>query len=85
MYGTGNPRDTVIIMGNTIVEAPMSHRCRYFENYAFRDLINTWWESDQRIGWKVAPKPSMSDSMFDSSFWGELTSEEREERFNRTF
>lgn len=72
MYGFGNPRDTIIVLGDTIVEAPMSHRCRYFENYAFRDLILNWWEKDPRVQWKVAPKPTMADSMFDGSFWNEL-------------
>lgn len=49
MYGFGNPRDTIIVLGDTIVEAPMSHRCRYFENYAFRDLILNWWEKDPKV------------------------------------
>jgi N-dimethylarginine dimethylaminohydrolase len=39
MYGVANPRDCVLILGNTIVEAPMSHRCRYFESYAYRDCL----------------------------------------------
>jgi len=39
MYGVANPRDTILILGNTIVEAPMSHRSRYFESYAYRDVL----------------------------------------------
>lgn len=85
MYGVANPRDTVIALGNTIVEASMSHRCRYFENYAFRDMIYDWWRRDKRVLWKVAPKPTMADSMYDHDFWHKLSCEEREEKFNRTF
>ena len=33
------PRDTFSIIGNTIVEAPMSWRCRYFESQIFHEPL----------------------------------------------
>lgn len=85
MYGVGNPRDTLIALGDTIVEASMSHRCRYFEIYAYRDIIKDLWMADKRVFWKVAPKPSMQDSMYFSDFWGKYSCSERKDHFNATF
>ena len=39
-YYTFCPRDTVSVIGKTILEAPMSLRSRQYETYCFRDL---WW------------------------------------------
>ena len=50
-------RDTLITVGNVIVEAPMSRRDRYFENLAFRDVIRHLWDNDENMLWKAAPRP----------------------------
>ena len=36
-YYTYCPRDSVLIIGDTIIESPMALRSRYFETFSFRD------------------------------------------------
>ena len=36
------PRDSVLIIGNLIIEAPMSWRNRYFETFAFRQIFKEY-------------------------------------------
>eukprot|EP00931_Biecheleriopsis_adriatica_P108450 TRINITY_DN82775_c0_g1_i1.p1 TRINITY_DN82775_c0_g1~~TRINITY_DN82775_c0_g1_i1.p1 ORF type:complete len:486 (+),score=82.91 TRINITY_DN82775_c0_g1_i1:27-1484(+) len=71
------PRDTMITLGNTILEATMSKRSRYFEHLACRDICLDLWRKDpQRVKLWSAPKPSMADSMYNPAFW-DKTDEER--------
>lgn len=63
------PRDVVITIGNEIIEAPMSRRARYFEFLAYRELVYEYWNSDTRVTWTAAPKPSMVDGMYRRDFW----------------
>ncbi|MCB9811824.1 amidinotransferase [Candidatus Nomurabacteria bacterium] len=56
------PRDVMMVVGDTIVEAPMAWRSRYFEIFAFRDLIEKYFEGGAK--WLAAPKSSMSDSFY---------------------
>ena len=74
-YGTANPRDPLLILGNTVVEAPMSHRSRYFEVYSYRDIVQDLWNRDTSIKWIAAPKPSMAKSMYNNEFWYTWTPE----------
>lgn len=60
------PRDIFIVFGNTIIEAPMAWRSRYFESYAFRKLMNEYFEKGGK--WIAAPKPSMSDQFYDEHY-----------------
>jgi glycine amidinotransferase len=52
----------------------MSHRSRYFESYAYRDIIMDFWKRDKRVLWKSAPKPTMADSMFNKDYFYKWTS-----------
>ncbi|CAJ1370669.1 unnamed protein product [Effrenium voratum] len=71
------PRDTMITLGNTILEATMSKRSRYFEHLACREICLDLWRQDPlRIKFWSAPKPSMSDEMYNPGFWAK-TDEER--------
>lgn len=63
------PRDVLITFGNEIVEATMSRRARYFEYEPYRSLVYEYWESDPRVKWTVAPKPTMADDMYRPEFW----------------
>lgn len=58
----GMPRDCLMVVGDTIVEAPMSWRCRYFETDAFRELIKGWFRQGAR--WMAAPKPQLTEDLF---------------------
>lgn len=75
-------RDTVITVGKTAIEATMSRRDRYFENFAVRQILRDLWREDPEMLWKAAPKPSMSDDMYDASWWN-WTPEERWEHMHK--
>lgn len=65
LYAT-MPRDVMMVIGDTIIEAPMAWRERYFEIYAYRDLIVKYFKGGAR--WLAAPKGSMNDSFFNESY-----------------
>ena len=57
------PRDVLLIVGDEIIEAPMAQRGRYFEFRAYRSLIKDYFRAGAR--WTAAPKPLMSDALYD--------------------
>ncbi len=66
------PRDVMITLGNTIIEATMSKRGRFFEYLPYRDILYKLWDSDKNMKWKAAPKPSMDDHMYDQAYWSKF-------------
>jgi len=68
------PRDTLIVFGNEIVEAPMSMRARIFEFRAYRNLVHEYWT--QGAKWTSAPKPRLTDLSFVPNY-PEFDSKER--------
>jgi len=56
------PRDTLLIVGDEIIEAPMTQRARYFEYRAYRKLITEYFRGGAR--WTMAPKPLMADGLY---------------------
>lgn len=58
----GMPRDCLIVVGDAIIEAPMSWRCRYHETDAFRSLLKSYFHSGAR--WIAAPKPQLTDDLW---------------------
>lgn len=60
------PRDLFLVVADTIIEAPMAWRNRYFESRAFRPLIEEYFNNGCR--WLVAPKPSMNDDFYNESY-----------------
>ncbi len=59
------PRDTLLVIGNEIIEAPMAQRGRYFEFRAYRSLIKDYFRAGAR--WTAAPKPLMTDALYDQA------------------
>ncbi|TTP59341.1 Glycine amidinotransferase, mitochondrial [Bagarius yarrelli] len=57
------PRDILLVVGNEIIEAPMAWRARFFEYRAYRPLIKEYFK--QGAKWTTAPKPTMSDDLYD--------------------
>jgi glycine amidinotransferase len=57
------PRDTLLVIGDEIIEAPMAQRGRYFEFRAYRTLIKDYFRAGAR--WTAAPKPLMTDALYD--------------------
>ncbi len=60
------PRDVMMIIGDTIVEAPMAWRSRYFEIFAFRRLMEGYFKDGAR--WLAAPKPSMAEGFYNPEY-----------------
>lgn len=60
------PRDIIMVIGDIMVEAPMAWRQRYFEIYAYRNLMQEYFKAGAR--WLAAPKPSMSDSFYNHEY-----------------
>jgi len=60
------PRDFLIVIGDELIEAPMAWRSRFFEYRAYRPLIKEYF--NQGAKWTAAPKPSMSDELYDKSY-----------------
>uniref|UniRef100_A0A4W5KKI3 Glycine amidinotransferase n=1 Tax=Hucho hucho TaxID=62062 RepID=A0A4W5KKI3_9TELE len=57
------PRDILMVVGNEIIEAPMAWRSRFFEYRAYRPLIKEYFRKGAK--WTTAPKPTMSDDLYD--------------------
>lgn len=58
----GMPRDLLMVVGDTIIEAPMSWRCRHHEVDAFRGLIKSYFQ--RGAGWLPAPRPQLTDELW---------------------
>ena len=70
-YYTFCPRDTVTVIGNNILESPMSLRSRQFETDCFRDIFIQ--KMEQGANWVVAPKPRLLDSMYQREDLSKIT------------
>lgn len=56
------PRDSSLVVGETIIESPMALRARFFENYAYKKIFSEAFEDGAR--WISAPKPMLLDEMY---------------------
>ena len=56
------PRDLLIVVGDIIIEAPMSWRCRYHEIDAYRPLIKDYFRRGAR--WLPGPRPQLCNELF---------------------
>ena len=65
LYAT-MPRDVMMVIGDTIIEAPMAWRERYFEIYAYRHLLNQYFKDGAK--WLVAPKGTMDDEFYNAAY-----------------
>jgi glycine amidinotransferase len=77
-----NPRDVLAIMGDEILEAPMSWRSRYFEYMGYRDLVMEYFRAGAK--WTAAPKPTMSNKSYnwDYELGAEYVTTENEPLFD---
>ena len=60
------PRDSLMVVGDKIIEAPMSWRCRYYETESFKSLLLDYFK--QGAKWVSAPKPRLLDSLYDQNY-----------------
>jgi glycine amidinotransferase len=61
-----NVRDSLVIMGDEIVETPPMMRSRYFENQLLKPILMNYFAHGAR--WSVMPRPLMTDGSFDFSY-----------------
>ena len=72
------PRDTLLTIGNEIIEAAMSFRCRYWEYLAFRPLLSQYFNEDPEFIWTQAPRPRLTGKSYKHNYYDErITLEER--------
>ena len=62
-FHAANPRDSLLVVGEEIIEAPMAWRARFFEYRAYRELIKEYFHAGAT--WTSAPKCLMSDELYD--------------------
>jgi len=79
-YYTFCPRDTVTVIGNTILEAPMTLRSRQYETYCFRNQFIEYMNEGAK--WISAPKPILNDDSYQRDDLSKLTLTEREPVFD---
>ena len=79
-YYTFCPRDTVTVIGNNILESPMSLRSRQFETDCFKDIFIE--KMNEGANWVSAPKPRLSDSMYQIEDLSKITLNNHEPVFD---
>lgn len=65
-FGNACPRDSVLVVGDELIETPMAWPCRYFEAQSYRALFKEYWAAGAR--WTAAPRPELSDALFDPGY-----------------
>ncbi|MXX17719.1 MAG: serine/threonine protein kinase [Gammaproteobacteria bacterium] len=79
-FGCMPPRDVLLTVGNEILSAAMSFRCRYFEYLAYHDLMQRYFDEDSNFRWEQAPRPRLDDRSYKAGYFDDITIEERLER-----
>ena len=79
-YYTFCPRDTATVIGNNIIESPMSLRSRQFETDCFKDIFIE--KMEQGANWVSAPKPRLLDSMYQREDLSKITLNNHEPVFD---
>lgn len=67
-FGCMAPRDTLLTVGNEILEAPLPSRARWFETRVFRPLLEQYFRNDPHFRWESAPKPRLRAESFNEDF-----------------
>ncbi|MFB9515138.1 amidinotransferase [Streptomyces purpureus] len=65
-FANSCPRDSMLVIGDEIIETPMAWPCRYFETHAYRGIVKDYFRRGAR--WTSAPKPQLTDELFDPDF-----------------
>ena len=70
------PRDVLLIIGNEIIESPMSWRSRHYEIHAYRSLIKEYFKRGAR--WAAAPRPELCDALYNHNYLAGHNTSDRE-------
>ena len=68
MFGTMPPRDVLLTVGNEILEATMSYRCRWYEYLCYRPLIQKFYDEDHLMKHESAPKPRLTNKSYHKDY-----------------
>lgn len=79
-FNTYCPRDTLLTVGDLVIEAPMALRSRQFEAYAYAGLRRECIEANDR--WISAPKPKLLPESFTVEESGRVLLGEQEPIFD---
>ncbi|GAA3019792.1 amidinotransferase [Streptomyces fulvorobeus] len=60
------PRDSLLVIGDEIIETPMAWPCRYFESHSYRPVLKEYFRRGAR--WTAAPRPQLTDALFEPDF-----------------
>ncbi|MFF5447246.1 amidinotransferase [Streptomyces sp. NPDC012888] len=60
------PRDSMLVIGDEIIETPMAWPCRYYETHSYRALLKDYFRRGAR--WTAAPRPQLTEELFDPDF-----------------
>lgn len=60
------PRDILLVLGDTLVEAPLSWRCRQHEFAGYRSLIKSYFR--RGAGWLKGPTPQATDELWNADY-----------------
>ncbi|WP_347264087.1 amidinotransferase [Nitrobacter sp.] len=60
------PRDSMLVIGDEIIETPMAWPTRYFETHSYRTLLKEYFRAGAR--WTSAPKPELRKELFDDAY-----------------
>ncbi len=74
------PRDSVLVIGDTIIETPMPLRSRYFETLGYKKIFKEYFSKGSK--WIAAPKPELPDDLYDRSDLSKPTLTEYEIAFD---
>jgi N-dimethylarginine dimethylaminohydrolase len=74
------PRDSVLIVGDTIIETPMPLRARYFETIGLKKIFKDYFAAGSK--WISAPKPELVDELYDRTNLSKPTLTEYEIAFD---
>lgn len=65
-FCTASPRDGILIVGDHMIETASAWRSRFFEVYAYRSLLNEYFDAGAK--WSAAPRPQLDDPLYDYSY-----------------
>ncbi|RSS61747.1 amidinotransferase [Streptomyces sp. WAC06614] len=65
-FASSCPRDSLLVVGDEIIETPMAWPCRYYETFSYRPVVQDYFRRGAR--WTAAPKPQLTDASFDGSY-----------------
>lgn len=60
------PRDYLMVIGDELIESPMSWRSRYHEGDAYKTLMKEYFQAGAK--WTQAPKPQLLDELYNDAY-----------------